>query len=446
VRIAKALEHPAEAEFKPQRFFRRGSCPGAIRRPTNMKLFTLTAAGLAALAAPGVANAQAYSTTPPPHNQPGGEAAAQGQMPKVSAKAKGAIGALQKAVNANDKANIPALMAAAQAAAQTNDDRWFIGELQLKAAIAANDRNAMANAADAIVATGIPTPQRASQLYKGIASDLYNAKDYAAAAALFDKASKADPTDTEALTLLGQSMLLGGRPADAVAVMQRAIQASSTGGRKADENLYRIAVQAAFEGKSPQAPDIARQWLVAYPSPDSWRNTLIIYRNSAQLDDEGILALLRLLNATGGLKNAADYNTYIKGLIVQSNFNEAHAVLEQAIAAKAIDAGSADAAAVTSKPTASAADLAAAAKTAPNGSSLFKIANRYYGIGDYAQAAELYRQTKARGVDAPTADLYAGMALARAGDKAGAKTLLSAVTGPRAGIAQYWLLYLDQHR
>jgi tetratricopeptide (TPR) repeat protein len=411
-----------------------------------MKRFILTAASLAALAAAS-ANAQAYSTTPPTpsQNQQPAQAPAQAQGPKLSAKAKGAIGALQKAVDANDKANIPALLAAAQAAAQTSEDRWFIGELQLKAAIVANNPTAMTNAVEAIVATGIPTPQRASQLYKGIASDLYNAKDYAAAAALFDKASKADPADIEALTLLGQSLLFGGRPADAVPVMQRAIQASSTGGRKADENLYRVAVQAAFEGKSPQAPDIARQWLVAYPSPDSWRNTLIIYRNSAQLDDEGVLALLRLLNATGGLKNAADYNTYIKGLIVQSNFNEAHAVLAQAIAAKVIDAGSTDAAVVNSKPTASAADLAAAAKTAPNGSSLFKIANRYYGLGDYAQAAELYRQTKARGIDAATADLYAGMALARAGDKAGARTLLSAVTGPRAGIAQYWLLYLDQH-
>ena len=196
-----------------------------------MKLFTLTAAGLAALAAPSVANAQAYSTSTASQNQPRGQAAAQDHAPKVSARAKGAIGALQKAVNANDKAKIPALLAAVQAAAQTNEDRWFIGELQLKAAIAANDRTAMTNAVDAIVATGIPTPQRASQLYKAIASDLYNAKQYAAAAALFEKASKADPADTEALTLLGQSMLFGGRPADAVAVMQHAIQANSTGGR-----------------------------------------------------------------------------------------------------------------------------------------------------------------------------------------------------------------------
>ena len=398
-----------------------------------MKPFLVTVTALAALAASTGTSAQAPASQAP-------------ATPQVSAKAKPAIAALQKAVNANDKASIPSLLAAAQAAAQTREDRWFIGELQLKAAIAAGDVAGQTNAVDAIVATGIPTPDRASQLYKGLASGLYNNKQYAQAAVLFEKATKANPADDEALTLLGQSMLLGGRQADAVAVMQRAIQAASSGGRKADENLYRVAVQAAFEAKSPQAADIARQWLTAYPSPDSWRNTLIIYRNSAQLDDEGTLALLRLMNATGGLKNAADYNAYIKGLIVQSNFNEAHAVLDQAIAAKAIDASSADAAAVAGKPKASAADLAAAAKTAPSGASLFKIADRYYGLGDYAEAAELYRQTKGRGVDAPTADLYTGIALARAGDKAGARTALTSVAGPRAGVAQYWLLYLDQQR
>jgi hypothetical protein len=36
------------------------------------------------------------------------------------------------------------------------------------------------------------------------------------------------------------------------------------------------------------------------------------------------------------------------------------------------------------------------------------------------------------------------MALAHSGDKAGATTALNAVTGPRAGIAKFWLTYLNQ--
>jgi hypothetical protein len=66
-------------------------------------------------------------------------------------------------------------------------------------------------------------------------------------------------------------------------------------------------------------------------------------------------------------------------------------------------------------------------------------------MGDYAKAAELYRMSMTKpGVDASVANLHIGMALARAGDKAGATTALNAVTGPRADIAKFWLAYLNQ--
>jgi tetratricopeptide (TPR) repeat protein len=400
-----------------------------------MKLFILTAASLAALAAATGASAQTYKA----------EAAGVPSAVKVSEKAKPAIVELQKAVAANDRAKIPGALAAAQAAAQTSDDRWLIAGLQMKAALAVKDFSSMGAALDAIVAAGHIAPAKAADAYKTVGIEQYNAKDYAGAASQFGKAVKLQPNDTEGLKLLGQALLFGGNQAQALAVAQKLIAADRAAGRKVDESYYRLAVQAAANAGSAQLPDLAKQWLAAYPSPDSWRNTLTIYRGSAQLDDQGQLALQRLMSATGSLKTAADYNAYIQGLLLLSNFNEAHAVLDQAIAAKAIDPSSADAVAVNAKPKASAADLAAAAKTAPSGTSLFKIADRYYGLGDYAQAAELYRQAKAKGVDAATADLYTGIALARAGDKAGAKASLSAVSGPRAGIAQYWLLYLDQH-
>jgi hypothetical protein len=48
------------------------------------------------------------------------------------------------------------------------------------------------------------------------------------------------------------------------------------------------------------------------------------------------------------------------------------------------------------------------------------------------------------GVDAAVANLHIGMALTRAGDKAGATAAFNAVTGPRADIAKFWLTYLNQ--
>jgi tetratricopeptide (TPR) repeat protein len=80
-----------------------------------------------------------------------------------------------------------------------------------------------------------------------------------------------------------------------------------------------------------------------------------------------------------------------------------------------------------------------------NGTALLRIGDRYYAMGQYDKAVELYRMAMGKpGVDPAVANLHVGMALARAGDKAGATAALNAVTGPRSDIAKYWLIYVQQ--
>ncbi len=64
-------------------------------------------------------------------------------QPKVSKQASKALSDLQNAVNAKDTANIPALVAAAQAKVKTADDKFALAQFQLKAAVDANDKAAM---------------------------------------------------------------------------------------------------------------------------------------------------------------------------------------------------------------------------------------------------------------------------------------------------------------
>ena len=93
-----------------------------------------------------------------------------------------------------------------------------------------------------------------------------------------------------------------------------------------------------------------------------------------------------------------------------------------------------------------AADLEAAAKMSPSAINLLRIGDRYYGMGNYSKAAEIYRQVAAKpGADKELANLHLGMALARAGDKAGATAALQWRDGGRADIAKFWLLYVQQH-
>ena len=63
----------------------------------------------------------------------------------------------------------------------------------------------------------------------------------------------------------------------------------------------------------------------------------------------------------------------------------------------------------------------------------------------FLKAAALYRAALQKGsIDANLANTRLGMALALAGQKAEAEAAFKAVTGPRADIAGYWLVWLGQ--
>src|SRR3569833_2307270 len=417
-----------------------------------MKLITSSAIVLAAglSAAPAAAQYGASGPAAPPQTAATqGQEAQQAAQPQitVSSKAQKAIMELQAAVKANDVAYIPAKVAAAQAVAQTKDDRYAIAQLQLQAAVAAKNDAAMNQAVDAIAASGVLPVDRVATLYRGVGAQLYNDKQYAQAAALFQKAASMNPHDTEALKLLGQAYLASGNKAEASTAMMKAIQASATAGQKPEESLYKNAVALAYEAQSPNAIELSREWLAAYPGPDSWSNALAIYRNVAHPATS--LDVLRLARATNSLSGTGEFHEYAYEAADEANYGEAKAVISEGLSSGKIKASDPIVQEIQgvlkSKPTPTAAQLAAAEKGATIPTAYLRVGDRYYGAGNYAKAAELYREALAKGADKNVANLRLGEALARAGDKAGATAAFNAVTGPQADIAKYWLVYV-QHQ
>lgn len=406
-----------------------------------MKLTTTTALALvAAISAP--AAAQTHGNAPQQQQQ------AQVTV-KPSKQALKAIIDLQDAVNKKDFASVPGKVAAAEAVASTKEDRYLIGTLQLKAAAASNDAATLASAIEKVAQSGFLDPAKTASLYASLGGTYFNNKQYPQAAAAYQKAVALDPNDMDSARLLGLALFQEGQKAEAAAVLQKAIQTSASRGQKPSDDLYRLAVQSAFDAKSPAAADLARQWVAAYPSADSWSNAIAIYRALNKPDVEGTVDLYRLLLATGSLKSGGEYAQYARAAAAQNNYNEAQAAYDAGVAAKAIDPKSAEysdlVAGLKAKQKATAADLAVATKTAVNGMALLRIGDRYYAMGDYAKAAELSKMAMGKaGVDNAVANLHLGMALARAGDKAGATAAFNAVTGPRADIAKFWLTYLNQ--
>ena len=423
-----------------------------------MKLITTTALALvvALSSAPAVGQAYGYGSSQQQAQQErermqsgNQQNAAQPQtVVRPSAKAMKAIVDLQNTVKKSDFASLPAKVAAAQAVATTKEDRYLIARLQLDAAIAEKDNAAMAASIDAIAASGYLDSGKASSLYQSLGGTFLNEKQYPRAVAAYQKAIALNPANSEAQGLLGEAYFAGGQKAEAAAAFQRAVEARVAAGQKPDEPLIKRAVAVAYEAKSPAAVDLARQWVAAYPSTASWSDAIAIYQNLNRPDVEGMVDLLRLMHATGSIRSGGAYAQYARAAADQNNFNEAQVALDAGVAAKLIDPAKPEyqdlVQGLKTKPKATAADLAEATKTAQSGMALLRIGDRYYAMGDYARAVELYRMAMGKpGVDAAVANLHIGMALARAGDKAGATAALNAVSGPRAEIAKFWLTYLS---
>jgi tetratricopeptide (TPR) repeat protein len=416
-----------------------------------MKLFTSTAIVLAAgiFAAPAAAQYGSAPTPPPQTAAQTGEAqapASQGPKITISSKASKAIGELQAAVKANDVANIPAKVAAANAVAQTKDDRYAIAQFQLTAAVASKNTAAEAQAVEAMAASGVLGAERLSQLYTGVGAEFYNAKQYDQASALFQKAASLNPQSAEPLKLLSQAYLAQGNKAQASATLMKVLQMSRATGQKPEQSLYKNAVAMAYEAKSPNAIELAREWVAAYPSPDSWSNALAIYRNLQRPATS--LDVLRLARATNTMSGTGEFHEYAYEAADEANYGEAKAVIAEGIASgkiKATDPVIQEVQGVLkSKAAPTAADLAAAEKSAREPQAFLRVGDRYYGAGNFAKAADLYRQALAKGVDKDVANLRIGEALARSGDKAGATAALNAVSGSLAEIAKFWLIYLQQ--
>jgi len=414
-------------------------------------MVALLATGGLAIATP--VHAQYGSPPSATKSQAGGSAAADdAAKPKVSGAAKKEIVDLQTAVNNKDVANIPAKIAAAKAKAKTKDDHYVIAQLQLKAAIDANDNAAMTAGLQEVVNSGFLKPAEAAPIYLNLGKLQYNAKAYDPAAAAFEQVLASEPNNVEAMVLLAEARNSQGRPAEAIGMIERAIAARTAAGQKADEAWYKRAVALSYNAKLPTATDLARNWVAAYPSPKNWRDAIRIYQTASGLDDSSLVDSMRLARATGALAGENDYFKYTNSLVTKGFPGEAKVVLDEGFASKAIDKSRgtftqlyAVASSRSQEDKASLAASATAARAAADAKKAMVIAEAYYGYGEYAQAADLYRValTKA-GVDKDLANLRLGMALAAAGDKAGATAAFNAVGGAQGAIAKLWLTYLGQ--
>jgi tetratricopeptide (TPR) repeat protein len=326
--------------------------------------------------------------------------------------------------------------------------------MQLSMAMKANDEAAKRAAVDAVIASGGATQEELPRLLRAQGDFAINAKDYARAAAAYGRVLELQPGNGDVLN----NLIIAHReqknyPA-ALAAVRQAIQASKAAGQPAPENLYRLGLQTALDAKmNNELAPLTREFLVAHPTPKNWDLAMDLYRQSVGTDDETLLDTYRLMRRARLLSDAREYIALADTLARGRYYAEARDVVNEGIAAGKYNAANPSAAAILKEVTprissdkAALAGLEARARSEAGGGQALKLADAYFGHGDYAKASEFYRLALQKGgVDASLVNTRLGMALAQSGNKAGAEAAFKAVTtGPRADLAAFWTLWLNQ--
>jgi hypothetical protein len=411
----------------------------------------------AALAAAFLLSAPAFLTTAPAVAQKKKE---EGAALKISDEFRKPAAEVQKLVEAKDWAGVKARIDELEAAAKSDAEKYYAATFRLQAAAGSNDSAQLIRALDALIANP-NTPQADLGRYNFFRGDFaYQQKQYAQAVTYLTKARDLGyaPEGTNLNLRIAQAQLDGGQVAAGAQAIDAAIKAEEAAGRKAPEAWYKVVVSKFYTSgdKANAATWLARQ-VAAYPSPEAWRSSLMIFMEQASakgttLDADHRLDVLRLIRAAKGLAGESDYYEYAdaaqrRGLPweVVSLIDEGRAAGKVAKPNPRLDPLYTQAVARQKAEVSLTAEEKRAAG-ASNGAVAMSTADAYLASGNNAKAVELYRLALQKGgVDASLVNTRLGIALARSGQKAEAKAAFAAVTGsPRAEIARFWSAWIDQ--
>ena len=128
---------------------------------------------------------------------------------------------------------------------------------------------------------------------------LFNAKQYDQAIAAYQKAhARLTPNNPQAHMLIAQALPRQGNKAEAATASPAGDSGPASGGPEAERGYLQARRRSRHtRRKSPTAIELARDWVAAYPSADSWHNALAIYRNLDHADLDRPLDMMRLLQA-----------------------------------------------------------------------------------------------------------------------------------------------------
>lgn len=409
-----------------------------------MKLVSKTALGIAlAIGSVSLAAAPAMAAKKPKEEKPA--------PPKLSEEFRKAATPAEAAYKAQDWPAAKAAIDAAEPAAKTPDEQFWIAQYRTDVGGKLKDIDMQAKGVDGMLASG-KVPAADIGKYQFFAGKFaVDKKDYQKAQTAFAAAAAAGYVNAELYLSQTQAFAISGQPQQALVTLQKAIDFEKSEGRTPPEDWYKYGLSQAYKGKlNAEVNRWATMHVQAFPTAENWRTALVLFRDTNNPSDKPLLDLYRLMLAADSLAGEKDHYEYAFLANRAGLPGEAKVVIDHF---KAKGGGTSAPIAELDKEVAPkiASDKASlvreatSAASAANGVPAAGVANAYLGYGDYAKAVSLYETALSKGgVDADEVNTRIGIALARQGQKDAAKAAFAKVQSPaRASIAQYWSAWLD---
>ncbi len=366
---------------------------------------------------------------------------------KLSDPVRKAVVASQEALKKSDVATATAQVNEAKAAIKTEDDRYVVGSQLYDIGKVTKDNKLQAEAIDTMLQSGRVDAASQPNFYLALGQLSYFAQDYAKAETAFDQAIKLNPNNRDLYALAAETKYKMRKPTEAVDLIQRAADLPDAAGTPVPQDWLARGIAIGVESKLAEpVTKLTYAWLTKYPNPTHWRDSLTIYRDLHTLDPDYELDMMRLQRAAGALRGERDYVEYANATYLRYP-NEAKSVIDMAVRSGTLNLAQ-------SRNAKELADIAAGKIAADKASLNTKVttakgavstADAYASYGEYGPAIDLYRKALTMGgLDANLVNTRLAVALASSGKKDEAKQVFASITGPRAALAHYWSIFLDQ--
>jgi tetratricopeptide (TPR) repeat protein len=331
------------------------------------------------------------------------------------------------------------------APAKTAFDQYKINEM-LWYVYLQQGRNAdAARVLEGQIASGQMPANEKVQRQKTLAQLYARSGSYGKAAQAAQSYLKSVPGDKDMQLLVANAYYMQKDYKGAIAAADRIMKAGGT----PSQDLLQLVLRSNYElNDSAGTARALEQLLRYYPSEDTWVRVIDGFLKVTKQDDE-LMALYRLAEDVGALKEPRQYVDMTQALVIGGFGQEGERIMQKGIAAnlfqgedlnraqRTLDAakrkGDQERAALSK-----AAGQLAAAKT---GDDMINVAKLYFSAGDYAQAVSALQKAVAKGgvQDADGANMLLGIASKRKGDKNGAMQAFSSVKDPKfAEVARLW--------